>query len=364
MDITMKNLRKATELTSLSELNMPARTLATIKAKNLSSGELVYRARQHSYSKSVDPSYRPRGDKWLSALASALDEAGYIRHDLDDNRAFHIGEFFGVYYGDYFTSDDETGAGIVCHMHQLGTNEQYETFRTPTDAEFTAIIQALQRILSPLEYCVIILRMGFASYTSPFLKMTPELEQLLGSPDKIENFQSFSPCDERHVHLSVTAEQMVKAGKRVTLEEVSCALNSTRESIKEIENRAIRKIRRKYPVAIRPIPCPDAIKYRLDWFFAKINVERAILGEEPLESPARRFVAVTADGVVAIEDLDLSIRATCCLKRQGLRTIGDILAYPKDKWEKVRNLGRHGMSEIEQQVQKRGYADFQIPVSQ
>lgn len=47
-----------------------------------------------------------------------------------------------------------------------------------------------------------------------------------------------------------------------------------------------------------------------------------------------------------IENLDLTMRSYNCLKRAGIRTIGDLLNFTYYDLIKIRNLGRKSMKEI------------------
>lgn len=49
---------------------------------------------------------------------------------------------------------------------------------------------------------------------------------------------------------------------------------------------------------------------------------------------------------MAIEDLDLSVRAYNCLKRSGMSSVGDLLAKTNDEMLKMRNLGKKSYDEI------------------
>lgn len=54
-----------------------------------------------------------------------------------------------------------------------------------------------------------------------------------------------------------------------------------------------------------------------------------------------------------LEDLDLSVRSYCCLKRIGVETVSDIIKLGPDKLYNVRNLGRKAYSEIVRTINKK-----------
>jgi DNA-directed RNA polymerase subunit alpha len=49
---------------------------------------------------------------------------------------------------------------------------------------------------------------------------------------------------------------------------------------------------------------------------------------------------------VAIEELQLSVRAYNCLKRAQINTIGDLLKYSPEKLQELKNFGRKSADEV------------------
>jgi len=49
---------------------------------------------------------------------------------------------------------------------------------------------------------------------------------------------------------------------------------------------------------------------------------------------------------IAIEELQLSVRAYNCLKRAQINTIGDLLNYSPEKLQKLKNFGRKSADEV------------------
>ena len=54
---------------------------------------------------------------------------------------------------------------------------------------------------------------------------------------------------------------------------------------------------------------------------------------------------------MAIEELDLSVRAYNCLKRAGINTVSELVQRNQEDMMKVRNLGRKSLEEVEQKLQ-------------
>ena len=49
---------------------------------------------------------------------------------------------------------------------------------------------------------------------------------------------------------------------------------------------------------------------------------------------------------MTVEDLDLSVRSSNCLKRAGINTVEDLVTKTEDEMIKVRNLGKKSLEEI------------------
>ena len=49
---------------------------------------------------------------------------------------------------------------------------------------------------------------------------------------------------------------------------------------------------------------------------------------------------------MTIEELDLSVRSSNCLRRAGINTVEDLINKTEDELLKVRNLGRKSFEEV------------------
>ena len=58
---------------------------------------------------------------------------------------------------------------------------------------------------------------------------------------------------------------------------------------------------------------------------------------------------------IKIDVLDLSVRASNCLKRANIYTLGDLVERTEDDLSKIRNLGKKSVDEIIEKLQKEGY---------
>jgi DNA-directed RNA polymerase subunit alpha len=53
---------------------------------------------------------------------------------------------------------------------------------------------------------------------------------------------------------------------------------------------------------------------------------------------------------IPIEDLNLSVRSYNCLKRRGIQTINELTAMTRSEVEKIKNLGKKSLREIQKQL--------------
>lgn len=56
-----------------------------------------------------------------------------------------------------------------------------------------------------------------------------------------------------------------------------------------------------------------------------------------------------------IKDLELSVRSYNCMKRHGVRTVGELADMSDEEFMKVRNLGRKGMEEVLGKLRDAGF---------
>ena len=127
----------------------------------------------------------------------------------------------------------------------------------------------------------------------------------------------------------------------MTLEDVGKEFGVTRERIRQVEQKAIRKLR--HPANLIRM---SVVAYE---DYAKLVAENQDLKNklEYVEKNALPEYEEKKIEETRIEDLELSVRSFNCLKRVGIRTVGDIVNFSKTRGlEKCRNLGRKSFQEI------------------
>ncbi len=95
----------------------------------------------------------------------------------------------------------------------------------------------------------------------------------------------------------------------------------------------------------------EAAKIAKDHFSIFINFnEDSIQGYEVTETP-NEIEAILG---TLVEDLELSVRSSNCLKNGNIRTIGELIGKTEDELSKVRNFGKKSLSEIKDKLKDWG----------
>lgn len=70
--------------------------------------------------------------------------------------------------------------------------------------------------------------------------------------------------------------------------------------------------------------------------------------------PSPTDAAIAADLALPIEDLKLSIRSYNCLKREGIHTVGELVARSEVDLLDIRNFGAKSITEVQEKLAERG----------
>jgi DNA-directed RNA polymerase subunit alpha len=96
----------------------------------------------------------------------------------------------------------------------------------------------------------------------------------------------------------------------------------------------------------------EAAKIAKDHYTIFINFEEDEIGdpdELDLEDERLRRLLDTP-----VEELELSVRSSNCLRNENIRTIGDLTRRTEDEIAKTRNFGRKSLDEIKKRLEERG----------
>jgi DNA-directed RNA polymerase subunit alpha len=92
----------------------------------------------------------------------------------------------------------------------------------------------------------------------------------------------------------------------------------------------------------------EAAKIAKDHFTIFVNFdEDAILGDEDVDEEEERIRQLLE---TPVEELELSVRSSNCLKNANIRSIGDLTARTEEDIAKTRNFGKKSLQEIKEKL--------------
>lgn len=132
-----------------------------------------------------------------------------------------------------------------------------------------------------------------------------------------------------------------------TFEEIGKEFGVTRERIRQIQTKAIKKLKlfAKYFYGGKWCLMEDLAKEEYQKY---LETQKSYWKYES----AKQYILQYESGIFLpikeqkIDNLDLSMRSYNCLKRAGIRTIGDLLELNYNDLFKIRNMGRKSMKEV------------------
>ena len=146
-----------------------------------------------------------------------------------------------------------------------------------------------------------------------------------------------------------------------TLESTGKKLGLTRERIRQIEAKAIRKIRLPYRISIlrygkEILDLQDDIsKLKEELLKIKIDIINKI------KNPELREVSESEVGLEQkIEWLDLSVRAHHSLTRSGIKTVGQLVKLTPHEFYAIRNMGAKTRREINEKLKEKGFKPISV----
>jgi DNA-directed RNA polymerase subunit alpha len=94
----------------------------------------------------------------------------------------------------------------------------------------------------------------------------------------------------------------------------------------------------------------EAAKIAKDHFSIFINFdEDSVSGDDELDEEEERIRAILE---TPVEELELSVRSSNCLKNANIKTIGDLTRRTEDDIAKTRNFGKKSLTEIKEKLQE------------
>ena len=96
----------------------------------------------------------------------------------------------------------------------------------------------------------------------------------------------------------------------------------------------------------------EAAKIAKDYFaiFVNFNENDYPTGDDPIEGDEQIRKLLTT----SVEELELSVRSSNCLKNAGIKTIGELTKKTEDELSKTRNFGKKSLEEIKAKLEEHG----------
>lgn len=159
-------------------------------------------------------------------------------------------------------------------------------------------------------------------YIIEIISSEESVEKCVNSFIKSKIEEDLSNLTEREREVLKMRSGLFYCNKPYTLEEVGKVLGVTRERIRQIEAKAIRKI------------YYGQRKQRLN----QVNeISKEVITDNTL-----------------VEDLGLSVRSYRCLKRGNIHTVGELTIKTENELRRIRNMGSKSLKEIIQKLEERG----------
>lgn len=92
----------------------------------------------------------------------------------------------------------------------------------------------------------------------------------------------------------------------------------------------------------------EAAKIAKDFFDVFINFNEDEVGVDDEEDEEMKFVRQVLS--IPVEELELSVRASNCLKNANINTLGDLTQRTEDEIAKTRNFGKKSLQEIKEKL--------------
>ena len=149
--------------------------------------------------------------------------------------------------------------------------------------------------------------------------------------------------------------------EKKTLEEISITFSVTRERIRQIQAKALRKLKspsrsRSFMFVSKDVLIDaqkEASDYKLKCIVLQDKLDKLSAELNKLDSQAYEEM-VSEPLHVAIEELELSVRAYNALTRGGIKYVDELICYTFEGITMLRNLGRKSCEEIREKLIERG----------
>lgn len=140
-----------------------------------------------------------------------------------------------------------------------------------------------------------------------------------------------------------------------TLKELAIKFERTPERIRQLINKNLRRLYNYKNIIIGVEPLIKR-KEELIKEIAILEYKLTELKKEYLKKSHETNIIIDDKPIeIYIKDLDFSVRTYNCLYRAGVTTVSELKEYSIYNLTKIRNLGKHGITEIRDKMHSLGY---------
>ncbi len=372
------NIRKANSLLSTDELNLSIATQNRIQKSKINLEEIVRIGRIEAYNLRRAQNAKTKPPKWRLELAEALDQAGFIRHDINEKDLFILNRFRRKYF------DQPDPESLPDTIKELATQSNiYEGYIPDYDNQIETILQMLEP-LTVQEQMILKLRFGIDCERP---QTSTEIGVVFGVTGcRIDQIEAKAARRLRHRGDEIAVCDLIKQIEALSASstpeaaalwlklqqyaenDATCAANQAMSYLikhhdylkpdSEIEKLHLSAYANNYlkDAQIHTIEQVVESCYshelenlpRIGWYIANEVISRLI-----------SIGLVDAKKLYPDSELDqlnLSVRARNCLEDAKLLTIDKITALTWKDLLKVRNLGHITANEIERALSMHGYS--------
>ena len=323
-NVTAENVRKAATVLNLDqlfeELDLPKKTQLYLENHNFTSETAIQTGRTAAYEFKTYYGAFKTSPIWQQNLVGALDQLGFIRHDINSG-SFGLNALYADVYPDFRFL-------LTANFYAIGTNSEYEEFQNPTSEQIEAVKNILQQNLTENESAVLIYHFG------------------------------------------------LEDGEMHTMKEAGCYAGGTHNAV-GIETAAIKKLRRRHllvpifePPVSQEMDVQRIIKeldelYQNPIFRKEAELRESLryyITKSPFKcaNEARKYLDGGLLDSTDIEHLNFDTKIYNCLKRVDINTVADVIAFPRNRWSRIKGMGKKDYEEVENKVRALGYESFSI----
>ena len=147
----------------------------------------------------------------------------------------------------------------------------------------------------------------------------------------------------------------------LTYQEIGDRLGADKEVARRKIDRGIRRLRHPYRAKFLRLGVEEQDRRNWEWFCEKqfnegywVGFQHGCLGDmaPELKNPYREHkdISKIPAHTAPVEWLGLNVRSLTCVRRAGIKTVGDLLSRSRKELLQIRNLGKASVDDIEEKL--------------